>query len=473
VARGAVEWFETGAGAAEPGASLEALYYRVLLDPNALPDEPALLRALADHLGTAAGDLPAAAQARLREASGRVLSREEIHHLVKDARHRAIRHRQSAQASLGLESAVVSDLKAGLVAGFDPLLARDFAVRDPLQPLAQRKQATSLPPAEVIQSMFAAGEFDVLATLAVPAAVALLEDLLAGSGVWLEPDPLHHPAYACALATLADRVGHGFGPGFHEWLARPGLMSKIREVLAPAAVTRGGGPAAAATMVLRIAGVDPGLPDPGNDAPVEDLARWRVWLAGSAPATRSPPVMLSALPLFDPEILAAAGIVADRRTNEREVEALRRLRSGTESARLRDLTQARGDAARMALRLGLGVVRAESIPRLLPGRRPELYPPLRGFLERHDRIGGLAAAVERIEGELPWWPLELRSNRLAAETGITLHALIDTVDLFGRLEQFVKDLAGAPDAAPGLHRLAVLMERFGAVWSSRFVGAAA
>lgn len=471
VARAAAEWFETGAGSAEASAPLEALYYRALLDPDVLPVEPGSLRALADYLGTAVDDLPAAARARLREASGRVLSQVEIGLMGGEARFRAIRHRQSVQTSLGLESAVVSEFEEGLGAGLGPVFGPDLAA-DPHS--TRPSQATWLPPPDVIRSKFAAGELEELAALALPAAIALLEDLLTGSGVWLDSDPLHHPAYACALASLSGTADAGFATGLHEWLSQPGHRAAVTEALAPAATTRGGGAAAAATMVLKIAGIDPEVPDPEGDAPVGDLVRWRVWLAGGVPAMRSPRVVLPVLPLFDPEILAAPGIAVDQRTSKNQIETVRHLRLRTEPTKLRDLTRTRGEAARMALRFGPGVVRSESLPRLLPGRRLELYPPLRGLLERQENISGLASAVERIETELPWWPLELHSDRLAVEAGITTrHALIDTVDLFGRLGQFVKDLADAPDPDPVLHRLDALMERFGTIWSSRIVPAVA
>ena len=71
VARAAAGWFTSDPGASQPGAAFDALYYAILAGDAELPEDANRLHDFAMHLGAAAGDLPADAQARLRTSRAR------------------------------------------------------------------------------------------------------------------------------------------------------------------------------------------------------------------------------------------------------------------------------------------------------------------------------------------------------------------------------------------------------------------
>lgn len=515
VARAATDWFTTGPGAAQPGAAFDALYYAVLAGDADLPDDADRLHDFALHLGAAAGDLPAAAQARLREAQGHVQRESEILHLQGPARDRAIRKRRETQRTHGLETSVVTELvgpvltgDTGKIAANTGALAQslfttgelgrpdDFAQhlgatagylsvtnapvwRPEAQGHVPRWDEIARNSAALAQSLFAAGEFERLAENALLLTQMLFDQILNGNPGELMGEPLLHPAYLAALALSAsDDQLPAFGTDLAAWLQATDLLNELRRSATPAPTrSSGGSPLEIALAVLAVTGqlntpsgrdfvgifndITPPSPVAGS------LLQWRAALAGGQIAAGQVAATLRVMPIFAPALARQIGSNENAGTYAM-IEAMLKNRDRQQTGpamTLRKLTRIESALSDAILHLPPDAAARADLRPIIPGRQPEFHAPLRVLLTEGMAAANLPEAIAPL-AEIPWWPVELRPETFSATRNATQTlALIDMLDKFGALTAFVASLADAGDAPPRLGALHRIMARAEATWA--------
>ena len=467
VARAAADWFANGPGASQPGATFDAKYYAILAGDADLPEDAEQLHDFALHLGAAAGDLPAAVQARLREAQGHILRSDEIAHLHGPARNRALRKRRETQRTHGLESAVVAEQADLARSGIDVDI---HAASPPVESEAA-----------LAQSLFAACEFDQLAAAALSQTQALFEEILtAPPGKTTEDEPLLHPAYLAALALSAqdDRRRHAFGADLAAWLKATGLIGALRKPGAADLYAAGRSPLDIALMVLAVTGqldsrhghdlirVVDALHLPKFVA--QSLPEWRIGLIRARVTGHIPSVALTVMPVLAPALLRRIGRNAkgdvDLAVGDDQRDRLRRLEQAGQPVTLHELTAAERALGGAVLHLLPGRALADDLRPVIPGHQPEFHAPLRVLLGRGIADDQFAAAVAPFAA-IPWWPAELRPQTFGGRRNTTqILALIDMLDRFGGLTAFVAALARNDDAPPCLGQLHRIMTRAESAW---------
>ena len=471
VARAAAGWFTSGPGADQPGAAFDALYYAILAEDAELPEDAARLHDFALHLGAAAGDLPASTQARLREAQGHVLRRDEIAHLQGPARDRAIKKRRETQRTHGLETSVVAEQLSMAETG------------------TEAAGETAESSAALVQSLFAAGEFHQLAEAALPLAQDLFDGILTGNLDQTASEPLQHPAYLAALALAVDGDQlRAFGADLAAWLKAADLMRALHKPAAFAPETHpGGSPLEIALMVLAVSGqldMPHGLelsricndmlpPSFVAHSPVQ----WRVCLVRARMAGHMASVMLPVMPVLAPALLRQitggkdAGM--DVAIGDIQRKRMRDLQQTSQPMTLRDLTGIEKTLTGMVLHLRPEAAIRDDLRPIIPGRQPEFHAPLRVLLTEGDASAHLPEAIAPF-AEIPWWPQELRPEAFTTRHNSTQTlALIDMLDKFGGLTAFAASLANAPDATPRLTQLHRIMARAEAAWADTLIQTAA
>ena len=464
VARAAVDWFDTGPGAGEAGAEFDKLYYALLAGDKALRDDPEWLRDFALHLGTAVGDLPADAQAQLREAQGLLLYAEEITRLNGPARDRAIKRRREAQSIQGLESSITSERVM-----FSP-------------PGSQTEAIEPLYPFELAQSMFALGEFAELAEAALPLARQLFDSILDGAD-GPGSEPMQHPAYLAALATLAPErePSQAFTKELGDWLEASGHLEALQKAAGPTF------PGAldhasleVALMLLQVTGHGQtpagrathqalqALHPPAN--PSQSLMQWRVLLSHAALDGKTASTALPVMQVFAPVLVQKASRnpmkTLSISTDSKAHDIMRTLRHARGKFTLVDLSNfEKRQLSGAALHLGPGAGTQAELRPIIPGRQPEFHAPLRHILTADIAIGRLTEAIAPF-AEIPWWPVELQPHTFQiGHSSTRILTLIDMLDKFGGLTAFVATLAKAEDATPRLLQLHRIMTRAESAWA--------
>ena len=455
VAAAAAEWYQARADEGDAVAGLEAVYYRALGDPSALPDDPAVLRALADHLGPAMADLTFA-QDRVREAQGNVISHAAVERLQDEGvRKRAREKRRKYQLSEGLESAVVAEAAGAEPPGAEPMTG------------------------DLVSARFAALELAAVAA----EAPRLARELLDGFGQTnmvptdaASPDDrqgLSVAALQAATACLSPEAGADARAALREtvqeWLADPArreaLLAGYGNALQQSPQSW---PAVlAAALVLSLAD-DRILSGLGGAVahPLRDMAKvshspyaWRA-LRMLGPLPEGAEVKGIALAYLAPEVLpvlaeslsgSGSGPVRDA------FDAIRRGSKVSVSDHNRiDTALFREDVAFRDVVPTLG-----RHPMTVPGRLPEFHGAFRVLFGTGAVTAAMATeAVESLARFVPWWPRELRAGAFgqAPFSPTLVSTLIDTADRCGRLPDLATALARAGNAPQACQRLAALID---------------
>ncbi|MFN3994042.1 MAG: AAA family ATPase [Tabrizicola flagellatus] len=467
VAGAAAAWFEARAALGEPGADLDAVYYRALADPASLPREPDLLRRLADHLGVFVDDLDFARD-RFRDARGRVVSRKAVETLARGAVQRGARdRRQKVQMSEGQERAAIEEAVGA----------------EPPDDTAMSAEQVSLRFAELNLALVA-GEAPRLARLlldAIPGTAAPLspqgemtaEDLQGLSVAALQA------ATACHAPDLGPDPAAGLRAAVRDWLEDPERRERLRWVFANAAEQSGQlWPARLAlVLVLSLAG-SVASAEMGETLwqGVRAMARlshspfaWRsLRLAGPLPEDAA--IKGIALAYLAPEVMNfVAGEFRD--WAERTVpDALRREEllkvfvpffEAPSRVSIRDHNAVDAMLYREDFTVKERLPLFGRLPATMPGRLPEFHGAFRVILGGDDLAPVLVQeAVAALARFVPWWPGELMPEVFAeAPYSPTLVAsLIDTADRCGRLPDLAAALARQAGAPAGCGRLSALIE---------------
>ncbi|WP_374634780.1 AAA family ATPase [Paracoccus sp. (in: a-proteobacteria)] len=463
VARAAAGWFTSDPGASQPGAAFDALYYAILAGDAELPEDANRLHDFAMHLGAAAGDLPADAQARLREAQGHVSRSDEMPHLQGPARDRAIRKRRETQRTHGLESSVVAE---------QVVLA---------QTGADTTGETAADSAALAQSLFATGEFDRLAEHALTLTKTLFAEILSGNPGEMAHEPLQHPAYLAALALAADDGQlQAFGTGLEAWLQDTEFLRELGiSATLISTQSSGGSPLEIALLVLAVAGqlgspegrafanIVRGIIPPSSVA--RSLLQWRTNLACGRMATDGVAATLQVMPIFAPALVPQISSDENAETYAMIEEMLKNRAADRQQIdtkmTLRKLTRIEKALSDAVLHLSADTASRADLRPVIPGRQPEFHAPLRVLLTENTAFGALPEAIAPL-AEIPWWPVELRPETFSTQRNATQTlALIDMLDKFGALTGFVATLANAGDASPRLRALHRIMARAEATWA--------
>ncbi len=473
VAQAAADWYE-GAAAGASGPDLwESFYYRALTNPDALHDlAPIELLAIADHLGAAAIDLPLKARAMLREASGALLSRDEISALSGAARSRAALKRQAQQLSEGLEQTVLDEAMFEQMEDAAPdLSALDEPVsREAIMDYAEHHD---LP---LLNASFAAADFDRVAESASRLAASLWQNAASLAPADGRDHDLTHPAWLAGIATLAPGLPSShrenlFGAA-EEWahnVGRKGGAKALLDIL-----NDGGGDRRAlarlALLVMALAAAPNGplwpleqalegdVPLPAVTGIINTTLDWRyktVLALRCDPALLQPDrytVPASELPMLHPDLICLA--LDNRLDFPAPLKGmpgigdvpLDRFADGS-PMKLSEVTRTLNLLDRVRLHVDLIDLPADIRAVVVPGRLTEFHAPLRLLLDNTDPGPILIQAVAEITAHLPWWPKELAPDRFAGKTlGPTLiGSLIDLLDRAGMLPE----LAGALVSSDG------------------------
>lgn len=458
VVAAAANWYAARAAEGDATAGLEAIYYRALGDPDTLPDDPAVLRALADHLGPAMGDL-AFARDRIRDATGKVVSQRAVEGL-KDAgaQKRARARRRKFQLSEGQESAVVAE-----AAGAEPdageamtpdLVTASFAALDIALGVTEAPRLTralldALTIAATSEDDFGAMTSDDLQGLSVAALQAATACLSPEAG----PD---------ARAALRGVV--------QAWLAasarREALVASYASALQQS--TQLWPVKLAAVLVLSIADAEAlaGLGEPVAMA-VREMAKtshspfaWRA-LRLVGPLREDAAVKGIALAYLAPEVLVFVSDSMERHAPGEVADLFRTLRSPAVPVSISDHNRADAALYRAEVPLTDKLSLLAKLPATIPGRLPEFHGAFRVLLGGADlRPGQVQEAVMITARFVPWWPKELGPDAFAeAPFSPTLvSSLIDTADRCGRLPDLAAALARQKDASQPCIRLSALIE---------------
>ncbi|MFN3937229.1 MAG: hypothetical protein ACK4KW_06595 [Gemmobacter sp.] len=449
VLENAIGWHERRAPD-DPSAGLEALYYRALAGQVPLPDLPEMLRALADHLGPDAADLPEVAQAQLNEATGRTLTRREIALLPEAAAARARRRRGRGQLSAGATRTLLEEASDHRPAPAPP--------------------EGDLPSPELVVAAFADCRFERVAGWAPVLVRALFTMALSGQPRLEGPETL--PVWRGA------RAGPGRGQGHAAALraaVEDGLSDRPRLVAAlhkwpphgPGAPTQ----QAVLLPLTRLAGLDP-VETLGPDAldPPPDSTREITVL--NLMELRQRLALLPAFPDLGLRIYAtlfptlAAPVLHALREGRHWLairpeldprHPLNGIAHARQAVSLADLEEA--EAALRGLFFSV-VPRATPWPEmLLPGRLTEFLPAAQTVLER-EPPERLARRVGVLAEDHPWWPRELAPEAVAAGHDELRMACLVYADRAGVLERLLPQSTATPDA----RQLRMLIRGFRNVW---------
>ncbi len=463
VIEAAVRWYE---GRTEAGAEYDAMYYRALGDPGTLPDDPEVLRALADHLGPAVADLDFA-QDRFRNALGRVVSRATVESLAPGAARKGARERRRKfQLSEGMEGTAGDEAVAAGEIGDGGAAATDVGVGE---------MTVSL-----VATHFARLDLPLVAAEAPRLARGLLDEIIApfsrSAGAEMTSEDLQDLSIAAlqaATACLAPELDPGprveLTAAVRDWLQngprRALLMESFGGVLqqAPQLWTA----RIVGALVLSLAGG--GAMDwLGGAVPqaVRGMARtshspyaWRA-LRLVGPLAEDAEVKGVALAYLATEVLP---FVTKSVTLTETSEVSKTFKSILNSeGRVSISDHNRVDALlyreEVSLKENLPVI--ARLPDAVPGRLPEFHGMFRSVLGGGEvPATTVQAAVSVVARFVPWWPKELRAEAFAqAPFSPTLIAsLIDTADRCGRLPDLAAELARPEDAPVACKRLSTLI----------------
>ncbi len=459
VAVAAADWYAARAEEGDATAGLEAIYYRALCRPGMLSGlDPAVLRALGNHLGPAMADLDFASDA-FRNARGAVISHEAVEALQdpgaqKDARDR----RRKYQLAEGLESGVVAE-SSGADGPSDAPMSPDLV----------------------------AGRFAELSLGPVAAeAVALVPKLLDGLvGTTTRPltkgdmtsddlQGLSVAALQAATACHAPEVGAGPGEALRgavrDWLADPvrrealvaGYAGALRQSsqLVPARL--------AGILVLSLSDQDvlASLGEPVADT-VRGMARvshspyaWRA-LRMVGPLRDDVEVKAIALAYLAPEVLPFVTVGVTMSAPAEMAETFKSILKAEAQVSISDHNRIDAALFRAEVVLGDRLSVLGKLPATVPGRLPEFHGSFRLVLGSADVHPAMVQeAVASVSRFVPWWPKELRADAFAeAPFSPTLvSSLIDTADRCGRLPDLATALARHSGATLPCVRLAALVE---------------
>jgi hypothetical protein len=452
----AVTWFSARAAEGDAEARLESIYYDALRNPGSLPDDPVTLRDLADHLGSAVGDL-GFARDRFRDAMGDVVSREAVTRLFEGAtQKRAVARRRKYQLSEGLESAVLEEAAgAGADAG------------GPMEP-------------ELVAARFAALEIGPVAAEAPRLARLLLEGLTTGfaateDGIGLdELQSLSVVALQAATACLAPEIGPEplarLGAEVRDWLdastRRETLTATYASALQrssqawPAMLT--------AVAVLRIAG-DKILPTLG--APLVEAVRgmaavsqspyaWR-GLSLIGPLVDRAEVRGIALPYLAPEVLTLLTVTSIMTRSPVVSGAFQSLLRAQSPVSITSHNDAETALFTEEIVVSDRLAEIAKLPAAIPGRLPEFHGAFRlALADQSLRPNVLHDALAFLARSVAWWPKEMGRDTFPDQPFMPtlISTLIDTADRCGRLPDLAAALARSPDATPACKRLSELIE---------------
>ncbi|WP_137109861.1 ATP-binding protein [Rhodobacter sp. SY28-1] len=470
----AVGWYEARAAEGEPGAEYEAMYYRALGDPESLPEDPAVLRALADHLGAAVADLDFAEE-RFRNALGRVVSRATVETLAPGAARKGARdRRRKFQLSEGLESSVVEEAVAAGEIGESGAPAGATAAGGPM-------------PADLVAARFAALDLAPVAAEAPRLARSLLDGIIASATASAPGEmtsenlqDLSVAALQAATACLEPEVGPGsraeLTGAVQEWLQngqqRALLMESYGGVLQQSPqlwpAWMGG------VLVLSLAGGG-ALARLGEAVPqaVRGMARsahspyaWRA-LRTAGPLREGDAVKGMALAYLATEVLplVAASVIRpvdpDKGAEEGDVsQAFRSMLSAQGQVSISDHNRIETILYRQEVTLQDRLPLLAGLPGAVPGRLPEFHGAFRLVLGKEDMpVSAVQSAVSTVARYVPWWPKELRAEAFSQVpfSPTLISSLIDTADRCGRLPDLAAELARPEDSPTACKRLSALI----------------
>ncbi|MFN5999257.1 MAG: AAA family ATPase [Paracoccaceae bacterium] len=458
VVAAAADWYAARAAEGDATAGLEAMYYRALGDPDTLTSDPEVLRALADHLGPAMGDL-AFARDRIRDAEGKVVSHAAVESLKgADVQKRARDRRRKFQLSEGMESAVVAE-----AAGAEP-------------------EAGEWVAPDLVTASFAALETASVAS-AAPRLVRLLLDSLTnavspggGSAVMTSDDlqGLSVAVLQAATACLAPEAGPdargALRGAVQDWLADPARREALVASYASALQQSTQLWPAKLAAVLVLSMTDPEalarLGEPVAMA-VREMAKashsplaWRA-LRLVGPLTEDAAVKGIALAYLAPEVLVFVSDSMDRHAPGEVADLFKTIRSPAAPVSISDHNRADAALYRTEVPLTDKLALLAKLPGAVPGRLPEFHGTFRVLLGSPDlRPAQVREAVMIVARYVPWWPKELGPEAFAEApfSPTLISSLIDTADRCGRLPDLAAALARQKDASLSAIRLSALIE---------------
>ena len=462
VIEAAVRWYE---GRTEPGAEYDAMYYRALGDPLSLPDDPEVLRALADHLGPAVADLDFA-QDRFRNALGRVVGQATVESLGPGAARKGARERRRKfQLSEGMEG----------TAGDEAVAAGEIGEGAAAPDAADGEMTVSL-----VATRFARLDLPLVAAEAPRLARGLLDEIIApftgSSRADLASEELQDLSIAALQAATAC-LSPDLDPGpraaltgaVQDWLQngqrRALLMESYGAVLQQAPqlwTTRIVG-----VLVLSLAGGE-ALARLGEAVPeaVRGMARgshspyaWRA-LRLVGPLAEDAEVKGVALAYLAPEVLTFVTTSVILTETAEVSETFRSILNSEGRVSISDHNRIDALLYREEVSLKKNLPLFARLPQTVPGRLPEFHGVFRSVLGGEEvPATTVQAAVSFVARFVPWWPKELRAEAFAqAPFSPTLIAsLIDTADRCGRLPDLAAELARPEDAPLACKRLSALI----------------
>jgi AAA ATPase domain len=458
VVAAAVDWYTARADEGDPTAGLEAIYYRALGDPDTLTNDPAVLRALADHLGPAMGDL-AFARDRIRDAQGRIVSNEAVKSLKDAGAQKGARdRRRKFQLSEGLERAVVEE-----AAGAEAVNGEEMTP-------------------DLLAARFAALEYPAVAAEA-PRFVRQLLDGMLGSNTYLAPavemtsddlQGLSVAALQAATACLSPEAGPdaraALRRAVQDWLADPArreaLIASFASALQqspqlwPAKL--------AAVLVLSLADEEalPRLGEPVAMA-VREMAKashspyaWRA-LRLVGPLREGAEVKAISLAYLAPEVAVFVSSNLIFYGSGETPDWFKSLLSPNHPTSISDHNRVDAALYREDIALKEKLPTIGKLPGTVPGRMPEFHGAFRLLLGSTEPPPGLVKDSVAIASRfVPWWPRELGPEAFA-ETPFSptlISSLIDTADRCGRLPDLAAALARQKGATLPCIRLSALIE---------------
>lgn len=480
VATGAAAWYERWA-ATDPAAELDALYYRMLVDPESLPEDDGLLRRLAVHLGPAIAELPAAVQARIKVATGETLRLEQIVLLRGEARMKAVSTRRTRQVAEGLEATILTEatdlepdlMKVSMVArtgatasAFESLVVAE----DAGMPDSNSKTMGTLRDApDLIRAQFADCDFASIADRNADLFAEFIRASDDDSPLTLEQDP----AWLILLSALStpDKRESRI-QDFQSILIKQSIAARAPQISGTAVVASTNhsrllllaasllGISTKPVFSSRWRDVQDFLSRLGNGVQVRTLEDWRLMftypLSHGLQAVLYPRAAgYLQVNLLEDMIAQANGVDPFNLTQgvRQLVDQLKNLNPPTIS----EVSRIASELAADPILFGASEVDARVHKPLLPGRVPELHAALRLILVNHGQVEHLSDVVAQATSGIPWWPHELSPDRFERLPNSTVvSALITMADDCGRLPNLVAALAEANPANFRLQRLADL-----------------
>ncbi|MES2916654.1 MAG: AAA family ATPase [Pseudomonadota bacterium] len=458
VVAAAAGWYAARAAEGDATAGLEAIYYRALGDPDALTSDPEVLRALADHLGPAMGDLTFARD-RIRDAEGKVLSHAAVAGLKgAEVQKRARDRRRKFQLSEGMESAVIEEADRAMLNANEPmspdLVMASFAALDiPLAvsvaPKLVRRLLDSLTDTAAPVTDYGEMTSDDLQGLSVAA--------LQAATACLSPE-----ARPDARAALRGAVQKWLADRTRRVALVAGYASALQQSnqLWPARL--------AAVLVLSMANEEAldRLGEPVATA-VREMAKsshspfaWRALrLVGPLPGDAT--LKGIALAYLAPEVLPVLARGLASGYSQTISDLFRGIMAAGAAASVSDHNRVDAGLYREEIVLTTVLQVVASLPAALPGRLPEFHGAFRVILGGSDLdSAAVREAVMIVARFVPWWPKELGPEAFAEApfSPTLISSLIDTADRCGRLPDLAAALARQKGAPLPCIRLSALIE---------------